>query len=135
MPTAAIRIEPAGAFGATVLFPLVALGCACLLGGVTSRRTWFGTVRVPGSGLLATLAFSLYLTHKAVYAWLGGLLPGLDEWPPAFALAVFGAASLLVAGVLYLAVERPALRLRSRWASPSFPAMQEVRTDGTRAGR
>ncbi|QBE65444.1 acyltransferase family protein [Pseudoduganella lutea] len=128
-------IEPAGAFGAPFLFPLVALGCACLLGGVTGKRTWFGTMRVPGSGLLATLAFSLYLTHKAVYAWLGGLLPGLDAWPPALALAVFGAASLLVAGVLYLGVERPGLRLRARLATRSFPPTQEVRAADTRAGR
>jgi peptidoglycan/LPS O-acetylase OafA/YrhL len=119
---AAMRIAPAGAAGAVFLFPLVALGCACLLAGAASPRTWLGTVPVPGIGLLATLAFSLYLTHRQVYAWLDAWLPGLGGQAPVLALPAYAAASLLAAAVLHAGVERPGLRLRARWSARATPA-------------
>jgi len=108
-------IQPVSAAGAIALFPLVALGCACLLAGALSPDTWIGRRPLPGAGLLATLAFSLYLTHKQVYAWLDSALPGLGGQAPLLAFLAYGAASVLAASVLHLAVERPGLRLRERW--------------------
>jgi hypothetical protein len=37
-----------------------------LVMAAADRRCWFGRVRVPGAKLVATLAYSLYLTHKEV---------------------------------------------------------------------
>lgn len=126
------RIEPMSAIGATWLFPLVALGCTCLLAGAASPATWIGRHALPGMTPLAVLAFSLYLTHKQVYGWLDAALPGLGRQAPALALLVYASASVLAAALLYMAVERPGLRLRERWlradssahpraASPSRP--------------
>jgi peptidoglycan/LPS O-acetylase OafA/YrhL len=109
------RIDGFSPAGAVVLFPLVALGCACLLAGALSQRTWIGRRPLPGTRLVAVLAFSLYLTHKEVYGWLDAWLPGLGERAPVSAFALYIQASLAVATVLYLCVERPGLQLRERW--------------------
>ena len=46
--------------------PLVALGMAALLVCAVSPRLPFCRVRVPGAALLASVAFSVYLSHKLV---------------------------------------------------------------------
>lgn len=109
------RIASMSAAGAVVLFPLVALGCTCLLAGAASPATWIGRRALPGVASLAMLAFSLYLTHKQVYGWLDAALPGLGRQAPVLAPLVYAAASVAVAALLYLAIERPFLRLRDRW--------------------
>ncbi|WP_338764254.1 acyltransferase [Massilia sp. METH4] len=115
-------IAPAGAAGAIVLFPLLALGFSCLLVGAIGTGTPLGTVALPGVRMLATLAFSLYLMHKQVYAWLDDWLPGLAERSAWLALPVYGLASLAFATLLYVAVERPCLRLRARRPARSIAA-------------
>ena len=63
---------------------------------------------------MATLAYSLYLTHKEIghlcRVHLGQYMESRG-WP---ALGLAFAASICVATLLYLAVERPFLRLRER---------------------
>lgn len=102
------------AIGAVALFPLVALGCSLLLTGAISSATWIGRRPLPGARQVALLAFSLYLTHKQIYAWLDALLPDLGRAAPLLALTVYLTASLAAAALLYLAIERPGLRLRRR---------------------
>lgn len=98
--------------GAVVVFPLVAIGCTMLLAGAISPVTWIGRQALPGVHTVAILAFSLYLTHKQIYAWLDALLPDLGRQGPVLAMAIYFAASLTAATLLYLVIERPALRLR-----------------------
>ena len=109
---AATRVDPLGHGGAVFLFPLVALGCACLLLGVLSPRTPLGRRALPGVRTLALLAFSLYLTHRQVYAWLDGVAGDLTAHAPLAAFALYNGVSLAVAALLYVAVERPGLRMR-----------------------
>jgi len=62
--------------------------------------------------MVATLAFSLYLTHKEVASVVNEHLPkwaGERTWAAA---GLYVLSSLLVAAVLYLCVERPFLKLR-----------------------
>lgn len=100
--------------GATLLFPLVALGCAALVVSITSPSSYLARRRVPGAQTLAVLAFSLYLTHRQIYHWLDTLVPQLSEQSTIVATAGYIAASLLGAALLYWLVERPALALRRR---------------------
>ena len=90
-------------------FPLVALGFGFLVVAAAGMR-----FHVPCATLGATLAYSTYLTHKAVMhldrVYLGNLLS--VNW--AVSLAVYSASSLIVASVLYLCIERPFLRMRER---------------------
>jgi peptidoglycan/LPS O-acetylase OafA/YrhL len=133
-------IEPGSPMGAVVLFPLVAFGCVCLLAGASSRTAWIGRQPLPGARVVATLAFSLYLTHRQVYAWLDALLPALCQRAPSGAFLMYGAASFLAAAVLYLGIERPGLRLRDRWfgaltRQPSACAPHPVRSMSARRQR
>jgi peptidoglycan/LPS O-acetylase OafA/YrhL len=90
-------------------YPLVALGFGFLVLASCSLR-----VRIPGATLGATLAYSAYLTHKAVMhldrLYLGDLLK--INW--VISVAILATTSLVVAAALYVWVERPFLRLRDR---------------------
>lgn len=92
-------------------YPLLGTGFALLTASALSSNGLLARVRVPGARLLATVAFSLYLTHKeAVHLLLRSLPDAPDE--SYWMLPVYFAACFVVAGVLYVAVERPFLRLR-----------------------
>jgi peptidoglycan/LPS O-acetylase OafA/YrhL len=109
---AAAWVDPLAHGGAVFLFPLVALGCACLLLGALSPRTPLARRALPGVRALALLAFSLYLTHRQVYAWLDNVAGELTSHAPLAAFVLYNGASLAVAALLYVAVERPGLRMR-----------------------
>ena len=113
---AATRVDPLGRGGAVFLFPLVALGCACLLLGALSPGTPLGRRPLPGARTLALLAFSLYLTHRPVYAWLDEVAGNVTASAPVVAFVLYNGLSLAVAALLYVAVERPGLRMRPRTA-------------------
>jgi peptidoglycan/LPS O-acetylase OafA/YrhL len=110
----ALRLNPVSHAGAVFQFPLVATGFACMLAAALSPRLPLGRIAVPGARTVATLAFSLYLTHRQVYAWLDAPLVGLTGTAPLAAFGVANLAAFGVAALLYLGVERPGLRLRDR---------------------
>jgi len=103
-----------GPVGNTIGFPVMALGLAMLVMAAADRRSWFGRVRVPGARLVATLAYSLYLTHKEVAhldeRWLPKVM-GANDWKTVCVLVV---SCLAVAGLFYVMIERPFLALRDR---------------------
>ena len=109
---AAARVDPLGHGGAVFLFPLVALGCACMMLGALSPRTPLAHWSLPGMRTIALLAFSLYLTHRQVYAWLDDAAGELTSHAPLAAFVLYNGVSLAVAALLYVAVERPGLRMR-----------------------
>jgi peptidoglycan/LPS O-acetylase OafA/YrhL len=109
---AATRVDPLRHGGAVFLYPLVALGCACLLLGALSPRTPLGRRALPGARTLALLAFSLYLTHRQVYAWLDDVAGELTAHAPVAAFVLYNSVSLAVAALLYVTVERPGMRMR-----------------------
>jgi len=93
-------------------FPLIALGFGFLVIASTEVR-----IGIPGTVIGATLAYSTYLTHKAVMhldriyfsQWLNA------NWISAF--FIYTSSSLIVATVLYLCIEAPSLRLREKFIS------------------
>lgn len=108
-------------------FPLMSLGLGLLVASSISpqilmalRRAlpgWWGEkIRVSSAHLfsaIATLAYSVYLTHKEIGhlgAHLGRYMQS-GGWP---SLIILFSTSILAAALLYLAVERPFLRLRER---------------------
>ena len=103
-----------GPVGTVIGFPLMAIAMALLVMAAADRRSWFGRVRVPGAKPVATLAYSLYLTHKEIAhldeLWLPKVMDARD-WRSVCVLVV---SCLAVAGLFYLAIERPFLALRDR---------------------
>jgi peptidoglycan/LPS O-acetylase OafA/YrhL len=101
-------------FGAVILgFPFLALGFGFLVAASSGLR-----IRIPGATLGATLAYSVYLTHKEVIHLDRLYLQPFIRLEGTVGFAVYVATILAVAGILYLCVERPFLQLRERIISP-----------------
>lgn len=94
-------------------YPLLSGGLACLVASALSENSLL-CYRIPGAELCATLAYTLYLTHKALMHLVDAWFPGLANrgWLPW--LAVYAVACVAVAAVLHGTVERPFLKLRER---------------------
>ena len=106
--------DRASAVGTVIGFPLMAIAMGMLVMAAADRRSWFGRVRVPGARLVATLAYSLYLTHKEIAhldeLWLPKIM-GARDWKTVCVLVV---SCLAAAALFYVAIERPFLALRDR---------------------
>jgi peptidoglycan/LPS O-acetylase OafA/YrhL len=102
-----------GFSGAVAGFPLLSLGLALIVASSLSPQCMLSRVR--GFAVPATLAYSLYLTHKEIghldYLYLNRLLSPGTPW---INFIVMFLSSFTAAGVLYLVIERPFLRLRER---------------------
>jgi peptidoglycan/LPS O-acetylase OafA/YrhL len=109
-------VRGVSAVGTVVGFPLLSLGLGLLVASSISVNGWLARVRIPGATLVATLAFSLYLTHKEAVHLDQRYLPRIVGAGLLPALALYGVSCLAVAGALYLCVERPFLILRDRRA-------------------
>ena len=101
-------------------FPLLAVGLGLL---IASSRSIQRAIQSPGFGLIAALAYSAYLTHKEIIHLVRVHLPRLVD-PGWLALLAYFAFSFLGAFVLYLAIERPFLRLREGISSRRAEAAQ-----------
>jgi peptidoglycan/LPS O-acetylase OafA/YrhL len=106
--------EGSARWGIVLGLPLLAFGLGAIVASSMSAGGVLARLKVPGAETVATLAFSLYLTHKAVGNLVLHRLPRIaSAQGPAswllYAVACSGAAWLLHAGV-----ERPILRLRDR---------------------
>jgi peptidoglycan/LPS O-acetylase OafA/YrhL len=101
-------------WGIILGLPLLSLGLGLITASSVSKNGLLARVKVPGAEIIATLAFSLYLTHKAVGYVVMQHFPQitLSQGPGSwllYAVTCFSAALLL-----HVAVERPFLRLRDR---------------------
>src|SRR5438874_5862639 len=103
-------------------FPLIALGMAALLICAISPRLPFRRIAIPGAAFIASIAYSAYLIQKLVIHFVAQFCTTHDialTSLPALVLVeicVYTAATLL-----FLAIERPFLKLRHRLAPrPSF---------------
>lgn len=110
-----MQLKTPGYPSVVIGYPLLSFSFAAILVSAASPGALLGRLSIPGVAPIAAMAFSLYLTHKAAYflvrdhlgSWVGG--SGL------LALGVYLGAALLAGGLLYVAVERPGLRLRKHW--------------------
>jgi len=102
------------AAGTVFGFSVLSLGLALLVAVASDNSNLLGRLRVPGAKVVATLAYSLYLTHREVArvdsVCLNRVMSTRD-WRSMLLVVV---SCLTMAGVLYLGVERPFLMLRDR---------------------
>lgn len=104
-------------------YPLLSVSLACLVLGCISEHSWPGRWRLPGARVLATLAFSLYLTHKQVYHAIDAAIGSSLAASPMLAFGVYNGVALLAAALLYGVVERPGLRWRAWLETHHLPAV------------
>ncbi len=123
--TLRIFVDRLGPVGTVIGFPLMAIAMGMLVMAAADRRSWFGRLRVPGAKLVATLAYSLYLTHKEIAhldeRWLPKVMDARD-WKTVCVLLV---SCLAAAGLFYLAIERPFLALRDRREGQRVSSLDE----------
>ena len=114
-------------FSASVIgFPLLAVGLGLLVSSSIAPSSPLSKIR--GFGLVAALAYSAYLTHKEVIHFVRIQVPKLVEARGWVALIVYFAFSFAAAFVLYMAIERPFLRLRERISGRAAKAAQLAAT-------
>ena len=99
--------------GATFGYPLLSLGCACILAASLEWERAFGSWRVPGAGTIAILSYSIYLTHKMA-SHSTQLLLGKEAMSGIGGFVLYFATGIAAGAVLYLVVEQPFLLLRDR---------------------
>jgi peptidoglycan/LPS O-acetylase OafA/YrhL len=117
------------ALGAIIGFPVLSLGLALLVASSISNNGALSRFRVPGAKLLATLAFTLYLTHKSIVNLDYCYLPTLMN-RDIRATLICAATCFLAAGSLYFCVERPFMLLRDRLdRRPAGKVDVELRTE------
>jgi peptidoglycan/LPS O-acetylase OafA/YrhL len=109
-----VSVSGVSAFGTAIGFPVLSLGLGLLVASALSSNGLLSRWKVPGAKLIATLAYGLYLTHKELIHLVDSCFPALFKAGGSLWLGVYAAVCVLVAGVLYLCVERPFLALRDR---------------------
>ncbi len=102
--------------GAVAGFPLVSIGVAFLFCAMLDPESVLRRWPLPGAALVATLSYSLYLTHKSVFHVVR-LLAGEENLQGGTGFIAYLIASFAVAAVLWFCVERTFLRLRDRTLS------------------
>ena len=101
-------------WGIILGFPLLSLGIGLIVTSSVCENGLLARVKVPGAEFLATLAFSLYLTHKAVAHFIKVHFPDITSAQGPESWLLYAVGCLSVALLLHLAVERPFLRFRDR---------------------
>ena len=107
--------ERAGLPGNSIGWPVLSFALAMLVFAGAQSQSWIGRRALPGAGWLAAASFSLYLVHKPIYGLVQTHLGDALDGHGYAAFAVYGAASLVGAAILYYLIERPGLRVRGRW--------------------
>ena len=122
-------VTGAAAVGTIVGYPLLSLGLGLLVASSISANGLLARVRIPGATLVATLAFSLYLTHKEVVHLDHQYLAGIESRGVGTMLMLYAVTCMAAAAVLYLCVERPFMILRDRQAGrrAATPEMEALR--------
>lgn len=107
--------------GAVIVYPLAALGSVLLLSLLLDVEPGLARLPLQPVTAIATLAYSLYLTHKPVQHLLRQHLGDatLSGWS---GLGVYLLADITAAALLWLLVERTGLRLRDRLLRPKLSA-------------
>jgi peptidoglycan/LPS O-acetylase OafA/YrhL len=108
------RISP---IGNTVGWPLLSAAMALLVFAAASPRSWIGARALPGAAWLATISYSLYLTHTAVMGLVHRHVGDRLDGHGLLAFVGYALATLAAGALLHYTVERPGLILRDRWRS------------------
>lgn len=99
--------------GSVAGFPLISIGIALILGAMLDLEPVLRRWPVPGAAAVATLSYSLYLTHKSAFH-VDRLLFGQENLRGGIGFVVYLVTSFAVASVLWFCVERTFLLLRDR---------------------
>ncbi len=107
-------------------YPMLSMALALIVASAASTHGLLGRVRIPGIATIATLSYSIYLSHKLVYRYIRVNFHQLVDENGLATFFLTAGMTLLVGAGLYWLVERPFLRLRDRLLAP-----HKTETDAT----
>jgi len=118
-------------WGVVLGFPLLAFGLTLITASALTTNGLLARWRIPGTKAIATLAFTLYLTHKPVAHLVMVHVPSITHAKGPASWLLYAVTCAAAALVLHLAIERPFLRLRDRTSrrQSSTGLEREMRTD------
>ena len=94
-------------------FSLVAIGMGTFLVCAVSPNLPLSRVPIPGAASVATMAYSIYLSHKLPIHWIQQI-SAANSVPSALAYPLMLGSILMIGAALFFAVERPLLQVRQR---------------------
>lgn len=94
-------------------FSLIAFGFGALVVAAVAPQFWLATYRIPGAAFIASLAFTLYLTHKQMLHLAMTLVGDYRKHP---ILTLFYGTLLIIvaASAMHFLIEKPCLKMRDR---------------------
>ena len=113
--------ERTGLLANALGWPLLSFGFGLLVFAGADRHSLIGRWRVPGTGWLAAVSYSLYLSHKIAFHLVQVTFGAALQGQRALAFATYALAVLLLGAALHYLVERPFLRLRERGKARANP--------------
>lgn len=113
--TSAVTLDKFSITGAALIYPLLALAFGFLLIASLSPKFIISKWKIPGVRTIALLSYGIYLIQKMVFHWSKHLLPEFGIQPYSYSgFLITMILCVMFALVLYLAVERPFLKIRER---------------------
>lgn len=107
-------IDRTGLLANTVGWPLLSFGFGLLVVAGSSHRGLMSRWRLPGASWIATISYSLYLSHKVAFHLVHEYIAPSTKEFGVLLFIVYALAALLLGAALHYLVERPFLRLRDR---------------------
>jgi peptidoglycan/LPS O-acetylase OafA/YrhL len=124
--------ERTGLLGNSIGWPVLSLGFGLLVFSAADHHSVIGGRRIPAAGWIATISYSLYLSHKLAMHAVQGWLATFPSLPAGVIFFFYAAVIVLVGATLHYAVERPCLRWRdragvgNRWDRPPLISASEA---------
>ena len=94
-------------------FSLIAIGVGTFLVCAVSPHLPLSRVPIPGAAFVATMAYSIYLSHKLPIHWIEQICAA-HSVPFVLAYLLMLGSILMIGAALFFAVERPFLQVRQR---------------------
>lgn len=110
----AVSVTGLAAFGAVFAFPILSLGIGCVVASALSHNGWLNRIRIPGARAGATLAYTLYLSHKGILHLTTVFFPAVSAAGGLRWLVLFLASAFAASAILYFVIERPFMLLRDK---------------------
>lgn len=105
-----------GLLANTLGWPLLSFGFGAIVIAGSTSSSLLGRWRVPGASWVATISYSLYLSHKIAFHLVQKFIaPSAQEYG-VLLFITYALATLLLGAALHYLVERPFLRWRDRRA-------------------
>jgi peptidoglycan/LPS O-acetylase OafA/YrhL len=113
-------------------FPILSVGLSLLVAAAASPAGLIARIRIPGATWVATVSYSVYLSHKAMLKLASRHLPNYLNHHGILTFLCCLLVAIIAAALLHYFVERPFLLLRDRVRQKGAPFCLPPATEASR---